>query len=85
MKLDSLKKRLAALEPEPGQDCPFCIFLNTRLDELPDKLLQDLIDVLDGKCVSSSPELEMLISEIPESSSTCPRCHAEDVIGNESG
>lgn len=79
--MKSIEKRLRALELEPGNDCPFCNYIS--LDGWPEDRLRELIDALDGKCTTVSPELEKFLSEIPESSPTCPHCQKTTSMSEE--
>lgn len=42
MKLDSLKRRIEALEPEPGKDCPHCKALASMTKEEMDQDIREL-------------------------------------------
>ena len=71
MKLDTLKRRIAALEPASIVNCPHC----RALEALADEELNELIDQLEGKREIAGPELSAkLPNGIPASSSTCPVC-----------
>jgi hypothetical protein len=71
LKLDTLKRRIAALEPMSLVNCPHC----RALEALADGELNELIDLLEGRREAASPELSAkLPNGIPESSSTCPVC-----------
>jgi len=92
MKLDSLKKRINALEPE-GDMCPHCQALKAMSEEELDARIQALVS---GQSV---------LDDLPEPSPSCPRCQKaatmseeeldaelarldeilQDAIGNESG
>lgn len=74
MRLASLAKRIAALEPKLANSCPFCDCLSERVEMLSNEELRELIAYLDGNCATVSLELEKWFSEIPESSHTCPHC-----------
>lgn len=81
MQLASLTKRIAALEPEPGNDCPFRNYIS--LDGWPEDRLGELIDALDDKCTTVSPELEKFLSELPEPSPMCPYCQKTTAMSEE--
>jgi hypothetical protein len=71
LKLDTLKRRIAALEPASIVNCPHC----RALEALADEELNELIDLLEGRRKAASPELSAkLPNGIPESSSMCPIC-----------
>jgi hypothetical protein len=71
LKLDTLKRRIAALEPTFIVNCPHC----RALEALADDELNELIDLLEGKREIASPELSAKFPNgIPASSSTCPVC-----------
>ena len=71
MKLDSLKKRLAALEPEGGI-CPHCQALEAMSEEDLDARIQALAS---GQSV---------LADLPDPSPSCPRCQkAATMSGDE--
>jgi len=71
LKLDTLKRRIAALEPTFIVNCPHC----RALDALAEDELNELIDLLEGRREAASPDLSAkLPNGIPESSSMCPVC-----------
>jgi len=74
MRLASLARRIAALEPKLVNGCPFCECLSKRVEALSDEELRELTAFLDGKCTTVSLGLEKWFSEMPESSTTCPYC-----------
>jgi hypothetical protein len=71
LKLDTLNRRIAALEPTFIVNCPHC----WALEALADDELNELIDLLEGRREIASPELSAkLPNDIPASSSMCPVC-----------
>jgi len=70
MKLDSLKKRLAALEPEGGI-CPHCQALEAMSKEELDARIQALAS---GQSV---------LTDLPDPSSSCPRCKKAAAMSEE--
>lgn len=83
MRLASLTRRIAALEPELVNSCSFCDCISERVESLSEEDLRVLIAFLEGKCATVSPELEKWFSEIPESSPTCPHCQRTAVMSEE--
>ena len=92
MKLDSLKRRIEALEPEGGI-CPHCQALKAMSEEELDARIQALASG------------QSMLADLPDPSPSCPRCQKaaamseeeldaelarlneilQDAIGNESG
>ena len=70
MKLDSLKKRLAALEPEGGI-CPHCQALEAMSEEELDARIQALAS---GQSV---------LADLPDPSPSCPRCKKAATMSEE--
>ena len=61
MKLDSLNKRLAALEPEGGM-CPHCQALKAMSE-----------DELDAR-IQAIASGQSVLADLPDPSPSCPRC-----------
>lgn len=83
MRLASLSRRIAALESEPINYCPFCECLSKQIEALSDDELRKLIAFLDGNCAMISLELETFLFDVPESSPTCPHCHETATMSEE--
>lgn len=83
MRLANLAKRIAALEPEHVNYCPFCDCLNERVKALSDEELTELIAYLDSKCATVSSGLEKWFSKISEPSPTCPYCTSTTAMSEE--
>lgn len=72
-RFEDLVGRLKDLEQD-GEFCPRCRFTNAQLRTLSDEDLRSLIAFLSGECAVLNPDIEKVISQMPEPSAACPNC-----------